>query len=72
MPKGRQHREGLSSGHGWRIWSRPAAPASDAVVIISPRGSIPDILPGDDEPQASPGAATGFSGIGAASPEVEP
>jgi hypothetical protein len=28
-------------------------PASDAVVIISPRGSIPDIQPGDDEPQAS-------------------
>jgi hypothetical protein len=40
--------------------------------MISPRGSIPDIQPGDDEPQASHGAAAGFPCLGAASPEIEP
>ena len=74
MPKARQRREGPDVG----AWEEDmeqagrAAVVSDAVVIISPRGSIPDVQPGDDEPQASHGAVTGFPGIGAASPGVEP
>lgn len=72
MPKTRQRREAPEVG----AWTQDVEQAGRTGVGCRrhqlSQGLDPGLRPGDDEPQTTLGAATGFPGIGAASPEGEP